>query len=345
MMDDVSLNQFQTYCAGTFPDRKNPRVTDLIKLNSGWECDVYSFTLEAVTIRGPQRENLILRMYPGDDGSEKAVREFTGMNWLYQAGYPVPQVLRFEADVSVLGKPFIIMEKIEGRELGNVFGETSQETARKLHIQACKFFVDLHQLDWRAHVPDFELHDLRHPYFYIDRELIYRWSHIIRFSKKGFLPLLGWLESRRNLVPCSRASVIHGDFHPHNILMRDDGSLVVIDWTQNQISDFRFDLGWTLCLFNEFGDTAVRLTFLDEYEQQIGCKVEQIEYFEVAACLKKLFGMTVIILEEPEKIGMRPEAREAITQHMDGMQRMYDFQLERTNIRIPEVENLLASAR
>lgn len=341
-MDDILRSRLQAYCATAFPDRKNPRVTELVKLNAGWECDVYSFTLEHGIRRTPSREGLILRMYPSDEGSVKAAREFDGMDRLNKAGYPVPTVFRLETDDSPLGQPFVIMEKIEGRILGDVLRESSREAAEKLLKLVCKLFVDLHKLDWRAHVPDFELHDLRHPYSFIDREFIYFGSELTRFSKIDFLPLLGWLESRRNRVPCSRASIIHGDYHPHNILLREDGSAVVIDWTQVNISDFRFDLGWTLCLLNEHGDKAARLAVLNEYERLTGGKVEQIEFFEVAACFKRLFAMAVSLSEGPEKIGMRPEAKEAMTRNMDTVQRIYDFQREKTSLRIPEVERIMA---
>ena len=32
------------------------------------------------------------------------------------------------------------------------------------------------------------------------------------------------------MVPCRHPALVHGDFHPNNILLREDGSAVVIDW-------------------------------------------------------------------------------------------------------------------
>ena len=42
------------------------------------------------------------------------------MHKLYQAGYPVPQVLHLEQETSPFGKPFVIMERVDGRPMGTV---------------------------------------------------------------------------------------------------------------------------------------------------------------------------------------------------------------------------------
>ena len=55
-MDGTLRSRLQTYCAAAFPNRKNPRVTEPVKLNCGWECDEHSFTLEHGTRRMPETE-------------------------------------------------------------------------------------------------------------------------------------------------------------------------------------------------------------------------------------------------------------------------------------------------
>ncbi len=45
---------------------------------------------------------------------------------------------------------------------------------------------------------------------------------------------------------------VHWDYHPGNVLLRDDSSAVVIDWTQIDVSDPRFDLAWTLLLVSSY---------------------------------------------------------------------------------------------
>lgn len=169
------------------------------------------------------------------------------------------------------------------------------------------------------------------------------WDARMRFPQPGFLPVLEWLEARRDQVPCLRPSPIHWDFHPGNVLLRDDGSMVVIDWTGPDVSDSRFDLAWTLLLVSTHEDTKWRDLVLQEYERLVGTKVEQIEYFDVAACARRLLSVVISLSEGPEKLGMRPEAVAMMKQQMGAIEGVYDLLLERTGIRVAEVERLFAS--
>jgi len=62
-------------------------------------------------------KTFVLRPYLGDGATQKSIREACGLGQLHQAGYPVPAILLSETDSSVLGRPFTIMEKLEGRPL------------------------------------------------------------------------------------------------------------------------------------------------------------------------------------------------------------------------------------
>ena len=71
------------------------------------------------------------------------------------------------------------------------------------------------------------------------------------YHRGEFLALvhaLAWLEKRREAVPCVRPSVVHWDFHPNNILVREDGSAVVIDWTQVYLVYILFALIFVIAL-------------------------------------------------------------------------------------------------
>ena len=82
---------------------------------------------------------------------------------------------------------------------------------------------------------------------------------------------------------------------------------------------------------------------LQEYERLVGAKVEQIEWFETFACVRRLRMVTVALSEGAEKLGMRPDAVAMMQQQMSAMQRVYELLRERTGIRVAEVEKLFAS--
>jgi aminoglycoside phosphotransferase (APT) family kinase protein len=344
-MSDDMQDRLQAYCERAFPAWQDVRVGELVSVSEGWESDIYSFDL----VHGPgatrEREGLILRIYPGDDARHKSVHEFRGMRQLRQVGYPVPQVLVLEHEDIPFGKPFVIMERIEGQTLWPVmFGPSvGGSRQRELLTLFCELFVQLHALDWRPFADVDELAHCENPYTFVDHWLDRFRDFQARFSAPGFVSTLRWLEERRDGVPCSRPAVVHLDFHPANVLLRDDGSASVIDWTQVSVSDPRLDLAWTLLLIGTYAGAEWRPHVLEEYERLAGTPVEGLAYFDVMACVKRLGSVVVSLLAGPEKMGMRPGAEAMMRQQMGPLGRVYDLLVERTGIRVPEIEDLLVT--
>ncbi|MCP4541115.1 MAG: phosphotransferase [Chloroflexi bacterium] len=342
-MNKDMQNYLHDYYTHIFPNKSGMQVSNLTSISVGWESDIYSFDLEYGPTGERQRKALILRIYPGDDAHEKSAREFHGMSQLYDASYPVPQVLILERENSPFDKPFVIMERIKGQMLWPLLFGSPGEKQQKLLTQFCDLLVQLHALEWRPFVDDVSKYDTRDPYILVDRGLTQFRHFLSGFPQSGFLPVLEWLEVRRDQVPCLRPSPIHWDFHPGNVLLRDDGSMIVVDWTAFDISDSRFDLAWTLLLISTHKDAKWRDIILHEYERLTETPVEQIEYFDVAACTRRLFSVVTSLSEGPEKLGMRPEAVAMMKQQMGAIERVYDLLLERTGIRVTQVEELFAS--
>ena len=342
-MNDNMQSRLQAYYARAFPARQGVQVSDLTSISAGWESDMYSFAVEHGPAGELRRQELILRIYPGGDAHDKSAREFHGMSQLHKAGYPVPQVLKLEREDSPFGKPFVIMERIEGQVLWPLLSRSPEEKKRELLTLFCELFVQLHTLDWQLFVQDVAHYDTGDPYAFVDRQQREWRSALAGLPEAGFLPVLEWLEARRDQVSCRRPAAIHWDYHPGNVLLRDDGSAVVIDWTQVEISDPRFDLAWTLLLVGSHESMEWRAFILREYERLAGARVEQLEYFDVAACTKRLASVYFSLSLGPEKLGMRPDAVAMMKQQMGAHKKVYDLLLERTGIRIAEVERLLAS--
>jgi aminoglycoside phosphotransferase (APT) family kinase protein len=351
MSDDLQ-SRLASYYVRAFPAKQGVRVTALAHISYGWESDMYSFTVESGPAGAHQREDLILRIYSGDDAQAKSAREYRGMGLLHRAGYPVPQVLVLEREDSPFGRPFVVMERIQGRQLWPVWFGSPGEKQKEFLTLFCALFVQLHSLEWRpfAHVqhqpagPHVAPHDMQDPYALVDRELGRMRPHLERFPVAGFLPNIEWLMERRDLVPCERPSVVHWDYHPANILLRDDGSAVVVDWTQVDVSDARFDLAWTLLLVSTYEDAVWHGRILREYERLASAQVEQLAFFEVFACLKRLYSVAASLRYGPETLGMRPGAETMMVQQMGALARVYNLLLDRTGLEVPEIEELLAQS-
>jgi len=342
-MRDVE-GPLQAYYARAFPAMQDVRIGDVTNISAGWESEMVAFQVEHGPAGARQREALILRIYPGGDAVDKSAREFRGMRQLHQAGYPVPRVLVLEREHSPFGRPFVIMERVDGQVLWPLLFDASGQRQQELLTLFCRLFVRLHTLDWRPFVDDPASYEAQGPYAFVDQWLDLARDLLARFPMPGVAPLIEWLEERRDEVPCLRPSLVHLDFHPENLLLCDDGSAVVIDWTQVGVSDARFDLAWTLLLVYTYEGTEWRERIRREYERLAGGRVEQLAYFDVFACAKRLVSVMLSLSAGSEQFGMRPEAAAIMRQQMSAHRRVYDLLLDRTGLQVPEIEHMLALA-
>ncbi|MGC9522428.1 MAG: phosphotransferase family protein [Anaerolineae bacterium] len=344
----VARMQLQEYLRQSMPEWVDAEVRNLNEISAGWESDVYAFDLH---VKPDVRESLVLRIYPGADAREKAVREFDGMRRLYNAGYPVPEVHHLASEASPFGKPFVIMERVDGRPMWHATFNGPEARQRACFQRFIELFVELHALDWQTlvddtSVPFVDASGAVEPYAFVDAWLGLFRGYAQQFSLTDYAPVLDWLAERRDGVPCHRPAPIHWDYHPENLLLRADGTTVVIDWTQYEISDPRFDLAWTMTLVSsEEGHDVrsserIRRRILEAYEARSGEPVEQIEYFEVFACAKRLASVTISLLAGAETLGMRPGAEAMMRRSLPALSRVYARLQALTGLRIPDVEVL-----
>ncbi|NOU68938.1 phosphotransferase [Paenibacillus sp. LMG 31461] len=81
--------------------------------------------------------------------------------------------------------------------------------------------------------------------------------------------------------------LIHGDFNLGNIL-EEDGHYTVIDWTNGQLGDPRYDLSWACLLLRIYVSESKYLTFLYKYQEENPVVTGELEIFEAMACLRWL---------------------------------------------------------
>jgi aminoglycoside phosphotransferase (APT) family kinase protein len=313
----------------------------LTLIGRGWESDIYRLEVLPTSMRDARLApaSLVLRYYPAEDALQKSAREFSALQNLYRAGYPVPRPYLLEQQASILGKPFIIMEFIEGEQMWQVIDRSSPEhTARLLGI-LCDLLARLHHLDWRL----FTSEKSQDPYHWVDTWLQNVAWALDNYQMPAFQPLLDWLQSQRDRVPCFRPAPLHGDFHPANILLQPEGKAVVVDWTQFEVGDPRFDLAWTMLLVGAYEGEELRPVLLDLYQAAHGEPVQEFDYFDMAVCVKRLAHFYISLTQSPEKTGMQSRAADAMRGQFAIYQRIYDRLVAGTSVHIPELEDLLSS--
>jgi len=317
-------SRLQAAIARSFPEYEGPQVNDLVCLNSGWESDVYAFRLDYKMDGERGQRDLVLRMYPGGYAAVKARDEYRALAMLHRMGYPVPEVYRVETSGDSLGQPFLIMERVEGVSLWLLMFDGPMEQRDDWLRLFCKLFVQLHSLDWRPYLPE-EVDKYADPYACVRIQFEQALWQVKNMGMSAeFTPLLDWFNMRRLDVPCTRPAVVHWDFHPQNILVRPDGSAVVIDWTGATISDPRFDLAWSLLLIEAYIGTEFRARVLAEYENQSNGAVPGMDFFDAFACARRLFSVAGSIKAGAGTLGMRPGAEEVMKKQVEPLRRVAD---------------------
>ena len=326
----------EQYLKAMFSDKPALTTLRLDKIADGWESDNHVITIEYGNTQRT-REDWVWRIYSGARNREKAILEFTSMGKLLAAGYPVPRVFLLETDNSPIDRPFVIMEYIQGEVMWRLLDNSSDEKQKQLLDQFCGLNVQLHSLDWKLFDDSLPTDD---PYFFIDQWLDQARDVIQRFPDFDASPFLDWVTAHHDLLACERPSPIQQDFHPGNILLRADGTAMVIDWAHFAVSDFRFDLSWTLVLTHAHGWAGMRDLILKGYESHLGKSVEHIETFEAIACARRLFDLTISLTLGPEHLGMTAQAIDSIRSKMDGHRRVYRLFIERTGLHIKAFDEL-----
>ena len=309
-------------------------------IDTGWESEIFIYSLAY----GPKKDRIkvkrALRLLTGGDFSG-AKGEYRTLLLLHKAGYPVPQVYELGEPGQMLGKPFIIMQYIQPGGHAYRLPQTPDGDQKPLKAFVA-LFRQLHTLDWRPFVenPD-EIDPPDQPFYHFDRQLRIFSDYFSRASFKALDSAMVWLSEQREKTACECANVVHYDFHPDNILEDTDGKLYVVDWTSAEISDYRFDLAWTLTLALAYKGDVVREMILKEYEHQLGNKVPELEVFEAAAIVRRIGFVMLSLGNGADKMGMRPEAADAMRRDKEPLTRLYNRLKGITGLALPEVQAFL----
>jgi aminoglycoside phosphotransferase (APT) family kinase protein len=330
-MDELSLLK---YLRSHYPTRKDVQIHNLENITSGWETEILSFDFTWSERGEDYLQKLVVRIYPGRNAAFKAQKEANTMKRILDLGYPVPVVHMVEVEASHLGQPFMIMDRIDGGTIDDKLHEDIERWTAEFH----RLFVSLHQLDWKRMHPNPETIPSDDHYYYINTTLFDYERQLQHYQKPELLPIVWWMKKRINDVPCIQLSIVHGDFHTFNILVDENEKSYVIDWGASCIADFRSDLAWTLLLSYAYDSQELRDDILRGYETTLGETVDQIEYFEVLATLRRIIDVTSSFDLGATERGLRPEAVELMKETAGHIVRVRDRLETLTEIRIPEID-------
>lgn len=236
-MSDLDVARLEAWLAAKLPDE---RGLSLERIGGGQSNP--TFFLDC------GRARLVLRKKPAGPilpGAHAVEREFRVLRALADTDVPVPGVLWLEEDESVLGTPFYVMERLEGRVFSDAaLPGLSPGERREIYLDMARTLARLHAVR-----PDaVGLSDFGRPGNYFERQ-IGRWTKQYQASPSPRIPaldrLVAWLPA--NMPPDDGAvSIAHGDFRIGNLMIHptEPRVIAVLDWELATLGHPLADLGF-----------------------------------------------------------------------------------------------------
>jgi aminoglycoside phosphotransferase (APT) family kinase protein len=223
------------------------------RITGGFDTAIFGFSLDRAPehLRGP----LILRLGHAAADPRRFKLEAVVQNALADAAFPAPPVHLTETNAAVLGGPFVVMQRLEGRPLahdvkGLAEGASFAEKLRgMLGLPALFRRISATWVDVQQRLHDLPVDGVMSAVADggLDERMVTfegqfaRLAAAIENAKLAeLMPLVSWLQANR--PPASRRAICHGDFHPLNI-MADAGRVTgVIDWANVVIAPPEMDV-------------------------------------------------------------------------------------------------------
>jgi aminoglycoside phosphotransferase (APT) family kinase protein len=217
-----------------------------------------------------------------------------------------PPMRWFEDDDRVLGAPFFVMDKLEGRvpgdsppytQAGWLLEEATPAQRRRVVESGLEAMARIHAVDWRALELGF-LDKQQYGATGIEQQVNY-YERYLEWTVQGrSVPVaeaaLAWV--RANLPEHQEIGLCWGDARINNQMFDHDGNVVaVFDWEMVTLADPMMDLGWWLFLDRHFheGIPAERLEgfptreeMVAHYESTSGRAARDLFFYEVFAGLR-----------------------------------------------------------
>ncbi len=312
-------------------------VRDVEPLSGGWESDVYGFRADGWRDDAAH----VLRLYFGGGAARAALWEYQALCLLVGAGYPVPRVDLVEPATGPLGRTFLVMQRIAGGPIARSIADLTPDAQTRALEGIGALLAELHQVElarlpstWPVRV------------YSAAQQIDHMAAGAGAYSLEDATVALAWLRANPALHARPQVGLVHWDYHPNNVLLDGDGRRWVIDWTQFQATDVRFDLAWTRLLVGSHASPAWADALVAGYRAAWPSPpgwLDDMAFFDAAACAKRVLSVVISLAVGPDKVGMRPGAEEAMRSLLPAIAAVYRRWLTLTGVALPASERLLAA--
>lgn len=276
--------------------------------SNGFSNDTFLFEAEWRGDHGAERRGLVARLEPHGYNvfpEYDLPAQAHIMNILRAEGsVPVPEVLWLENDPAVLGVPFYVMERIDGRiptdsppyHTGGWVAEIEPRERERLWWSGLETMASIHRLDWRRLGLDF----VARPQLGaagMAQQLAYCERYFAWAARGKPQPIaeaaFAWI--RRNLPQEEHLAFCWGDARIGNMIFRDGRCVAVLDWEMATIGDPEMDLAWWLFLDRHHSEAlgvprlegfpSVEAT-VARYEELLQRRMRHLRFYEIFAAFR-----------------------------------------------------------
>jgi aminoglycoside phosphotransferase (APT) family kinase protein len=188
-------------------------------------------------------------------------REHKVISALAPTKVPVPPVAGFCEDADVNGRPFYVMDFVEGpilrtrAEAEQAFPDEGDR--RAIGERVVDTLIEIHDVD----PDDVGLGDLGKKEDYVARQL-HRWQGQWEKSKTREVPLVEEVHDRlvARIPDQGPAAIVHGDYRLDNMILTPSGEVAaVVDWELCTLGDPLADVGMLIVYWAQEDDTLMPL--------------------------------------------------------------------------------------
>lgn len=196
----------------------------------------------------------VIKVFDTDFAKYDVLSEALNQARVENIGINVPKVVEVK---TVDGKWAIVSEFIEGKTLSQLMKENPEKKEHFLEM-----FVDLQM----------QVHNASCPLLNKLKDKMNRKIHEADIDSSTRYELHTRLES----MP-KHNKVCHGDFNPSNIIVKDDGTPYILDWSHATQGNASADVARTYLLFCLDGDTETADAYLDLFCAKSGTAKQYIQ--------------------------------------------------------------------